>query len=104
MAKKKEETSISEFGSNISRLEKIFNKISPNAEILKDSEYANIDNYISTGNYILNACISGSLFGGIMGNRGLGLAGSFGCIPKNEKVEIYVMKTNTHTFRNIHKE
>ena len=78
MAKKKEESAISEFSNNIDRLSKLFSKISSNAEILKDSDYANINDYISTGNYILNACISGSLFGGMMGNRNLGLAGSFG--------------------------
>lgn len=70
----------------------LVNSIDNSAEILSDSKTAVIPDYISTGSYILNACVTGSLFKGFPCGRVVCLAGIPGCLPKNEKVEIYIMK------------
>ena len=49
------------------------------AEVLSDSKMAVITDYISTGNYMLNACITGSLFKGAPVGRALVLSGDPGC-------------------------
>lgn len=48
------------------------------AEIIEDSKYANIDEWIPTGSYILNATLSGSLFRGMPNRRSICLAGESG--------------------------
>ena len=48
------------------------------AEILAESTAYDIDDYINTGNYILNAAMTGSLFKGVPSGRVLCLAGSKG--------------------------
>lgn len=48
------------------------------AEILAESTTAIIDDYVNTGSYILNACLTGSLFKGIPSGRVLCLAGAPG--------------------------
>ena len=40
--------------------------------------FSDIDEYIPTGNYLLNAQISGSLFGGVANNRSFGIMGDPG--------------------------
>lgn len=47
----------------------LVNKIDKTTEIIEDSVYSNIKDWISTGNYMLNACISGDLFKGIPSGR-----------------------------------
>lgn len=76
MAKKKEE--ISEGTKKKIDLFKTLNKMDNTVEILESSAYSNIDNWISTGNYVLNACLSGDLFKGIPTGRVTTLAGSSG--------------------------
>ena len=49
------------------------------AEVLSDSKMAVITDYISTGNYMLNACITGSLFMGAPVGRALVWSGDPGC-------------------------
>jgi len=66
MAKKKEETSFS-------KLNDILNKIAPDGEMIDINPIAKIDEWIPTGWYILNAALSGSLFGGMPNRRSLGL-------------------------------
>ena len=56
-------------------LNEILSKASPDGGILDESVYARIDEWIPTGSYILNAALSGSLFGGMPNRRSLGLAG-----------------------------
>lgn len=68
-------------------------KFSPGGSIIDDSTYAKIDEWIPTGSYILNAALSGSLFGGMPNRRSLMFAGEEGCLQKNEEVEIYVLKS-----------
>ena len=44
---------------------KMMQKIDKDVEVIEDSAYSNIDDWISSGNYILDACVSGSCFKGI---------------------------------------
>lgn len=77
---------------SFSDLNTALNEISPDGSILEDSIYARIDEWISTGNYILNAALSGSLFGGMPNRRSLTFAGEEGCLQKDEVVKIYKLK------------
>lgn len=57
----------------------IMSKVDNTAEVLSESKTAVIKDYISTGSYILNAAISGSLFKGAPSGRVLTLYGPAGC-------------------------
>jgi len=46
--------------------------------MLKDNTFSEVDEWISTGSYILNAQVSGTLFGGIPNTRSFGLMGDPG--------------------------
>jgi hypothetical protein len=87
MAKKKTEISFS-------KLNEFLSKVAPDGDIIDDSPFAKIDEWIPTGSYVLNAGISGSLFGGVPNRRSMGLSGATGCLQKNEEVEIYKIKSN----------
>ena len=43
--------------------------------ILEENEFSEVSEWIGTGNYVLNAQLSGSLFGGVANNRSMGIAG-----------------------------
>lgn len=43
--------------------------------IIEHNTFSQVDEWIPTGNYLLNACISGSLFGGIPNSRSIGVVG-----------------------------
>ena len=73
----------------------LLGKFQNDVELIEDSSYANIDEWIPTGSYILNATLSGSLFGGVPNRRSLCLAGDSGCLPKDEKVKVYVFRSVT---------
>lgn len=75
MAKKKE---IKELGGTKDLLN-IINSFSNNAEVIEESIYSNIKDWIPSGNYILNACCSGDLFKGIPTSRIAVLSGASGC-------------------------
>lgn len=74
MAKKKVSEEVTVGGSFFDLIQ----KVDKSAEIIADSAYSNINDWISTGSYILNACISGSIFGGIPGSRVSTFAGESG--------------------------
>lgn len=76
-------------------LDEQLTKINPKGSVISINSYSRIDEWISSGNYLLNAQFSGSLFGGIPNSRSVCLAGESGCLPKNERVKVYVMKTQT---------
>lgn len=57
----------------------IIKSVDKSAEILSKCDTAVIKEYISSGNYLLNACLTGSLFKGAPAGRVLTLAGSTGC-------------------------
>jgi hypothetical protein len=88
MAKAKKITGKASF----STLNDMLNKIAPDGEMIEVNPIAKIDEWISTGSYILNACLSGSVFGGLPNRRSLVLAGEEGCLEKNQEVEIYIIK------------
>jgi hypothetical protein len=90
MAKKSSNEKMSSF----IELNDLLSKISPDGAIIEDSMYAKIDEWIPTGSYILNAALSGSLFGGMPNRRSLMFAGEEGCLQKDEEVEIYILKSN----------
>lgn len=46
--------------------------------VLENNEFSEVSEWIPTGNYLFNAQLSGSLFGGVANNRSLGLAGDPG--------------------------
>lgn len=73
MAKKESKGAVS-----FSELNDVLSQISPDGDILEDSVYARIDEFIPTGPYILNAALSGSLFGGMPNRRSLTFAGEEG--------------------------
>jgi RecA/RadA recombinase len=74
MAKKTTEKKQASF----SELNDALSVFSPDGDILEDSVYARIDEFIPTGPYILNAALSGSLFGGMPNRRSLTFAGEEG--------------------------
>ncbi len=66
MAKKKE---ILSEGTSLPSVFDLVKSVDNSAEIIAESAYSNIKEFISTGNYILNAALSGNLFGGIASGR-----------------------------------
>ena len=64
-------------------------------------KFAGITEYISTGSYITNAVLSGSLFGGVPNTRSVEFAGKSGCLPGDEKIRVYIMKSKSLTDINI---
>jgi RecA/RadA recombinase len=59
-------------------LDKSLSKVSELGSILTENKFSKIDEYISTGNFVLNAQLSGSLFGGIPNTRSVALSGESG--------------------------
>ena len=59
-------------------LNKSLSKHSMYGETMDKSTFSKIDEFIGTGNYMLNACLSGSVFGGIPNNRSVCFAGPSG--------------------------
>lgn len=61
-------------------LDKELSKISgfETGSILSENTFSEVDEWIPTGNYLLNAQLSGTLFGGIPNTRSLGLMGDPG--------------------------
>jgi RecA/RadA recombinase len=59
-------------------LNKEMSKHSTYGDTLDKSTISEIDHFIPTGNYHLNACLTGSLFGGYPNNRAVALAGPSG--------------------------
>ena len=59
-------------------LNREMSKISEYGDTLDKSTISEIDHFIPTGNFHLNACLTGSLFGGYPNNRAVALAGPSG--------------------------
>ena len=64
--------------ASFSALNDLLNKIAPDGEMIEVNPIAKIDEWIRTGSYILNAALSGSLFGGMPNRRSLVFAGEEG--------------------------
>ena len=82
-------------------LDKELSKISgfETGSILQENNFSEVDEWIPTGNWLLNAQLSGTLFGGIPNTRSLGLMGDPGCLRKTQKVRIYRLKTQGESTR-----
>jgi len=63
---------------SFSDLDEKLTKISPHGSIVTKNAFSKIDEWIPTGNYMLNAQISGSIFGGIPNCRSVCIAGDSG--------------------------
>lgn len=85
-------------------INKEMSKISTYGDTMDKSTVSEIDHFIPTGNYNLNACLTGSLFGGYPNNRAVAIAGPSGCLQKNEKVRIYKLKNSHGQNRKLNKE
>jgi len=59
-------------------LDNVLSKINPKGSIITHNTFSKIDEYINTGNYLLNAQLTGSLFGGIPNSRSICFAGESG--------------------------
>jgi len=63
---------------SFSELDTLLTKINPKGSIITHNTFSKIDEYISSGNYLLNAQLTGSLFGGIPNSRSVCFAGETG--------------------------
>lgn len=63
---------------SFSDLDGKLSKISPLGSVITKNVFSQIDDWISTGNYMLNAQLSGSIFGGMPNSRSVTLAGEAG--------------------------
>ena len=59
-------------------LDSALTKINPKGSIITQNTFSKIDEHIPTGNYMLNAQLTGSLFGGIPNSRSICFAGESG--------------------------
>lgn len=76
MVKKKQ--SSEDFEGGIGSLMSMVSSIDDQAEIIADSAYSNIKEWISTGNFILNACMSGDIYKAIPTGRVVTFSGTSG--------------------------
>jgi len=98
MAKKVKITGTSSF----SDLNNFLNTIAPDGEMIDINPIAKIDEWISTGSYILNAALSGSIFGGMPNRRSLGLAGEEGAGKTFIALSIIRNAINKHGYQAIY--
>jgi len=63
---------------SFTELDTALTKINPKGSIITTNTFSKIDEYIPTGNYMLNAQLTGSLFGGIPNSRSICFAGESG--------------------------
>lgn len=71
MAKKSKEFSFDDINAELATL-------NPLGSVMDQSTFSEVTEWIDTGNYHLNACVSGSLFGGWPNNRSCSIAGPSG--------------------------
>ena len=78
MAKKKVTEDI-DIDGGISSVLAMVKAVDDSAEIIEESSYSNIQEWVPSGNYILNACMSGDLFKAVPSGRIVTLCGPSGC-------------------------
>jgi len=71
MAKSKKQFTFDDLNAELSNL-------NPLGSVMEQSTFSDVTEWIDTGNYHLNACVSGSLFGGWPNNRSCSIAGPSG--------------------------
>lgn len=67
--------------------------VNPYASFLNESSLSNIDGFIDTGSMVLNAIISGSVYGGIPKGRLTQFAGPSSCLTKDQVLRVYEMRS-----------
>ena len=79
---------------NISELVKQLGTINGVDSIVlsEDISAIKVENWISTGNYALNALISGSMFKGIPEGKTCMISGASGCLHPKQKIRVYISK------------
>ena len=93
-------------GFSCAALDKELSKISgfETGSLLENNSFSEVDEWIPTGNYLLNAQISGSLFGGVPNTRSFGVMGdpgtgkSFFClnvVREAQKIGYHVIYCDT---------
>lgn len=68
------------------------------------SEIKDEETYVDTGSYIFNALVSGSIYGGVSGNKITALVGESGCgkcARGSEKIEIYCDEETANKIKNF---
>lgn len=67
------------------------------------SEINETERYVDTGSYVFNALVSGSIFGGVSGNKITAISGASStgkCARGTEKITIYGSKETIEFIRN----
>jgi hypothetical protein len=80
-------------------LDGVMSKIDSLGSVMTKNNYSKIDEWIGTGNYLLNAQISGSVFKGIPNSRSIVFSGVSGCLHPDTKLKVWVSEEETS--RNI---
>jgi len=71
-------------------LDKAMTKVDSLGSMMTENTFSKIDEWIGTGNYLLNAHISGSMFKGIPNSRSVMLSGESGCLHPDAEVEVFI--------------
>ena len=88
--------------SSFSELNDFLNIIAPEGEMIDIHPMAKIDEWISTGSYILNAALSGSIFRGMPNRRSLGLAGEESTAKTYIALSILRNAINNHGYYGVY--
>lgn len=67
------------------------------------SEIEEMENFVDTGSYIFNALVSGSIYGGVSGNKITAIAGESStgkCARGTEKIIIYCDEDTANEIKN----
>ena len=90
---------------SVSNVFDALNKLDPfGSSDMMNSDIGEIKEYIDSGSWILNAALSGSIKKGIPNNKIIQLAGESGCLPKNETIRLYILKSIDNYDREIRNE
>lgn len=65
--------------------------------MLSVNDFSEVDDWISTGSLIMNAQVSGSLFGGVPNTRSFGLMGDPGCLRGTQEVRVFISEKTAIT-------
>ena len=71
-------------------LDKAMTKVDSLGSVMTENTFSRIDEWISSGNYILNAQISGSIFKGVPNSRSVVFSGKTGCLHPDTKITVFI--------------
>jgi len=88
--------------SSVDDIFKELNEVNPfGSSSFGTSEIYKNNNWIDSGNWILNAALSGSIKKGFPSTKQTSLVGESGCLPKEEVVRLYILKSIDNYDREI---